>query len=486
MRKLIIFNILLIFGFSAYLVFIVGRYHPTIALNRSVQSFAQNPSKTTYQAWFDNAAYNFGELFLSLSPEQQIIKFDEFAQNSNTSALIKVQTLNAQKVQTSLIEQEIEQEIIEIGIPKDTEIVITQGEAGKQIQLEIEFPNAKSGTFIAAELQKGEKRKVYKGNLEKSEFILSLNKELETIYSQIESSNLNDLEKTTDLKSAELNSLLRRRPDALAMLKKTKVADASWQNGEIAEASFQANLVLQTENCPRDFILPLEFITQEKVFKVSNVSRLILDLCSSEGIIPLTCTNCALAPVDKVYKLSKDYVPNVVNTNLPGGGRLTPETVAQLKQMFEDAARAGAPMKVFSAYRSYQDQVGTFDYWYKRELARGLAPAEARISANRYSALPGHSEHQLGTTVDVGCDTCTAFDNSPGNLKAYAFIEAHAHKYGFVVSYPKGTTNLTGYNYEPWHLRYVGIEIATELFNKGYLKQNGEYLAKLLVQKQQY
>ena len=99
------------------------------------------------------------------------------------------------------------------------------------------------------------------------------------------------------------------------------------------------------------------------------------------------------------------------------------------------AAAAGHKLYATSAYRSYADQVTTF-----AQIERG----RGRAHALRVAARPGHSEHQLGTTIDFG------------PRSAWPWLAANAHKFGFVLSYPKGKTRLTGYAYEPWHFRYFG------------------------------
>ncbi len=184
----------------------------------------------------------------------------------------------------------------------------------------------------------------------------------------------------------------------------------------------------------------------------------------------LSCTNYMLAPVTKTSGLPASYVPsNLVPTNLPGGGQLVSEAALALKNLFDRAKTQGIYMKVVSGYRSYSYQQTVFNNWVATERSKGLSQEEAEVKANTYSAKPGHSEHQLGTAVDVACATCNAFDNSAGNKAVYDFVEANAHQFGFIISYPRNSQNLTGYIYEPWHLRYVGIELANEIFNSGYL-----------------
>ncbi|MEI6462559.1 MAG: M15 family metallopeptidase [bacterium] len=199
----------------------------------------------------------------------------------------------------------------------------------------------------------------------------------------------------------------------------------------------------------------------------------------------MNCTDCMYFPVNKENSLSSKYVPSdLKNIPLNGGGSLSGEALAYLTSMFKDALTKGINMKVASAYRSYANQVDTFNYWVSKEKEKGISDSQAKINANVYSAKEGHSEHQLGTTVDLSCNTCTPFDNSSGNLKVYSFIETEAYKYGFIISYPKGKDQLTGYKYEPWHIRYIGDNLAKELFDKGYLTNSSDYLEKFLEEKQ--
>jgi D-alanyl-D-alanine carboxypeptidase len=97
-------------------------------------------------------------------------------------------------------------------------------------------------------------------------------------------------------------------------------------------------------------------------------------------------------------------------------------------------------------------------------LYNGYVAKDGQAAADRYSAKPGTSEHQTGLAMDVclansGCSLEQAFGDTP----AGKWVAANAHKYGFIVRYLPGKDAITGYEYEPWHLRYVGIELATEL-----------------------
>ena len=112
-----------------------------------------------------------------------------------------------------------------------------------------------------------------------------------------------------------------------------------------------------------------------------------------------------------------------------------------------------------SGFRTYKTQKALYD---RTKATRGLAVAE------RLSARPGHSEHQLGLAADFsargqGCVILTCF----GNTEAGRWLEQNAHEYGFILRYPKGYRAITGFQYEPWHFRYVGVELATEMKTKG-------------------
>lgn len=194
-------------------------------------------------------------------------------------------------------------------------------------------------------------------------------------------------------------------------------------------------------------------------------------------------TNYWLAPVSKNYTLPSNYSPAVVGTGLRGSGLVTLETKKNLVNLFNDAQAQGIEISIFSSFRSYQNQAGTFNYWVNHEMQYGFTKEEAIIEANKYSAKPGQSEHQLGTVVDLKCNGCGEYDiTAPGNVAVYNFLKENAHKYGFVISYPDGKQALTGYKAEPWHIRYIGVEYATELYNMDYLGDNDMYLTSFLIQ----
>lgn len=123
------------------------------------------------------------------------------------------------------------------------------------------------------------------------------------------------------------------------------------------------------------------------------------------------------------------------------------------------AQQAGAPLVIISAYRSYGLQQLTFDYWVK---------VGGYEQALRTSARPGHSEHQLGTALDFSDGSAAPWEYADwATTPSGRWLAAHAADYGFVMSYPMGRTNVTCYDYEPWHYRWVGKTLAQRIVASG-------------------
>lgn len=186
------------------------------------------------------------------------------------------------------------------------------------------------------------------------------------------------------------------------------------------------------------------------------------------------------ALVDTNLKLPADYEPlDLVPLTEAGfaDGRLIRQVVIDdLAAMRQAAADAGNPIEVQSAYRSYSYQEQTFAYWVAQE------GREAALSS---SARPGHSEHQLGTSLDFRSASGAAPWDLPdwGETPAGAWMIENSWKFGFVLSYPEGKREETCYIYEPWHYRYVGREVAGLIQESGltpreWLWQYGERQAR--------
>lgn len=159
--------------------------------------------------------------------------------------------------------------------------------------------------------------------------------------------------------------------------------------------------------------------------------------------------------VNKKHRLPSDYVPNLVAID---GGRMRSEAASAITRLFSDALNQGIGLKIVSDYRSYDEQAAVYN---------GYVARDGQAQADTYSARPGFSEHQTGLAADIGstsggCSLQICF----GNTNEGKWLAAHAAEYGYIIRYPAGKEATTGYQYEPWHLRYVG-SIAQSVANSG-------------------
>ena len=152
---------------------------------------------------------------------------------------------------------------------------------------------------------------------------------------------------------------------------------------------------------------------------------------------------------NKTYALPSDYNPGN-----------NPQAVAALYEMFNAAKQEGITLFVKSGFRSYIDQYIIYNDWVAQD---------GQVNADRYSARPGHSEHQSGLAFDLN-DVSQAFASSPEGI----WLAANCHKYGFIIRYPQGKEHITGYIYEPWHVRYLGKELSQKVYDSGLCLE--EYL----------
>lgn len=131
------------------------------------------------------------------------------------------------------------------------------------------------------------------------------------------------------------------------------------------------------------------------------------------------------------------------------------EAAEALEKLFAAADQEGLPLAGVSAYRSQQRQKQLFDAYVRKD---GLKKAQT------YSAYPGTSEHQTGLAIDVaGADGSCAIMDCFGSKPEAKWLAGNAFKFGYIIRYPQGKEEITGYKYEPWHLRYVGKTIAEEI-----------------------
>lgn len=187
----------------------------------------------------------------------------------------------------------------------------------------------------------------------------------------------------------------------------------------------------------------------------------------SQNTYPTDEASSIWVVVNKGRILPTSYAPaNLVAPNVPlrlssinSEMHVRADTAAAMEKMFAAAKIDGISLKLESGYRSYAEQASVY---------AGYVSASGQQQADTFSARPGHSEHQTGLAADIEpsdrtCEVEQCFETTPEGK----WLAANAYKYGFTIRYKKNTQNLTGYEFEPWHIRYVGIELAAQLNNSG-------------------
>ena len=161
--------------------------------------------------------------------------------------------------------------------------------------------------------------------------------------------------------------------------------------------------------------------------------------------------------VNKNIKLTNDYIPNdleLVNLEYSCHNKyLRKEARIAFEKLAKQAKIDGYNIIAVSTYRSYD---------YQEKLYNNYVKDKGFYYADMASARAGHSEHQTGLAVDVA-DTSLDYDNFE-ITKEFTWMRNNAHKYGFILRYPKSSFHITGFKYEPWHYRYVGVDIATYIY----------------------
>lgn len=204
-----------------------------------------------------------------------------------------------------------------------------------------------------------------------------------------------------------------------------------------------------------------------------------LDLESSfyENVITVSNGDSKLVLVNKNYALDSSYAPSdlVLPNVLELGNKqnttvyLREEASQHLEQLFNVAEQeAGLIFLARSGYRSYETQVSLYQRYVEQN---------GQEAADRFSARAGHSEHQTGLAIDVTADSVNGeLTTEFGETAEGIWLKENAHRFGYIIRYLEGRELETGYQYEPWHIRYVGIEAATEIYQNNWILE--QYLNK--------
>ncbi len=178
-----------------------------------------------------------------------------------------------------------------------------------------------------------------------------------------------------------------------------------------------------------------------------------------DGVSYLKLFGHEMILVNKEYAVPSDF-----------GGE-NEEAITALNALYAASEADGLPMYTVSGYRSYATQESVY---------AGHVERRGQEGADLVSARPGHSEHQTGLAFDVnGSDSSTVLATRFGETEEFRWLDEHMADYGFILRYPEGKTDWTGYAYEPWHIRYVGVELAQKIHESGLTVE--ELIAKYSV-----
>lgn len=160
-------------------------------------------------------------------------------------------------------------------------------------------------------------------------------------------------------------------------------------------------------------------------------------------------------------------------TELSNGERVDSRIYPQLQKMFDDMRADGVYPIVASGYRTQKEQQQIYDKKMAEYTKKGYSKEKAKKETEKWVAVPGTSEHQLGLGVDINADGVHSY-----GYEVYNWLAENAHLYGFIHRYPEDKVKITGISNEPWHYRYVGVKAAGEIYKQGvcleeYLESKG-------------
>lgn len=214
---------------------------------------------------------------------------------------------------------------------------------------------------------------------------------------------------------------------------KNVVIDSNLDNKKAGEYKIVYEVKDSSSN---SFKIERNVIVKKKVVLLSNNVKTNKTTNSNQNITYIK----GILLVNKKYSLPSTYNPGVNS-----------EAYNALLNMQKDASNVGHSIPLLSGFRSYSKQANLYNYY---------VSIDGEALASTYSAKPGQSEHQTGLAFDVG-----QINDNYGSTPAGIWLADNCHKYGFIIRYLKGKEHITGYKYEPWHIRYVGVNAATEIYN---------------------
>lgn len=321
-------------------------------------------------------------------------------------------------------------------------------------------------------------KKIYSKTLEEAINQNSFNKEYFLEYLDIKYiddkdfiSNINKL-LNLGYSSKDINAIYNKIPDSVNI-----IIDSKYNKDIINIMNLS---YFKIDNLKR--YLDYDIMEVKSIYDISNIKKdfnyedvvtyvnanLDKEYYSSDNLISNEDASKIDVLVNKYHKLDGNYEPSdltIIDSKYASGTqKLRKEAQIKFEEMASDMAKENLKIYAGSTYRSYTYQKGLYDRYVKKD---GFAAAET------YSARSGYSEHQLGLAVDI---VNGKWDYLSENDKEYDYLVKNSYKYGFILRYPRGSEYITGYMFEDWHFRYLGVELATKVFNSGLTYD--EYIAR--------
>ena len=321
-------------------------------------------------------------------------------------------------------------------------------------------------------------KKIYSKTLEEAINQNSFNKEYFLEYLDIKYIDkddfINNVNKLLSLgySSKDINAIYEKIPDDVNI-----IIDSKYNKDIINIMNLS---YFKIDNLKR--YLDYDIMEVKSIYDISNIKKdfnyedvvtyvnanLDKEYYSSDNLISNEDASKIDVLVNKYHKLDENYEPSdltIIDSKYASGTqKLRKEAKIKFEEMASDMAKENLKIYAGSTYRSYTYQKGLYDRYVKKD---GFAAAET------YSARSGYSEHQLGLAVDI---VNGKWDYLSENDKEYDYLVKNSYKYGFILRYPRGSEYVTGYMFEDWHFRYLGVELATKVFNSGLTYD--EYIAR--------
>ena len=182
--------------------------------------------------------------------------------------------------------------------------------------------------------------------------------------------------------------------------------------------------------------------------------------------------------VNRYNFLDYTFYPQLTYLGVGGGHRFDSRAYRALLDMLASARSEGLDPVIVSSFRSVSRQTYLFDRQVQRHINNGYSAEDAFEAARRVVAYPGTSEHNLGLAVDIVSNSYHGLTARQADTAEGRWLAENSYRYGFVMRYPYYQQHITNIIFEPWHFRYVGVEAATEMFNRGLVLE--EFVSELL------